>query len=62
MYSVILPRSPEEVRDALGEVERIMGYGSANFTRSLIEAYRCLAEDEVREENMQQVRQFGERM
>jgi len=52
--------SPAEVRAVLDEVERLMGYGSANFTRSLVETYRRLAESEPQEAELQQVRQFGE--
>ncbi|MBV9616742.1 MAG: HAD hydrolase-like protein [Ktedonobacteraceae bacterium] len=52
----------EEVRAVVDDVERLMGYGSANFTRSLIETYRRLAEKEVRDEDVQQVRQFGEQI
>ena len=44
----------------LDEVERLMGYGVANFTSSLVETYRRLTEKELREEDVQQVRQFGE--
>ncbi len=54
--------SSEEIRCVLDEVERVMGYGSANFTKSLIETYRRVAETDVREEDVQQVRQFGERI
>jgi putative hydrolase of the HAD superfamily len=50
----------EEVRAVLDEVERLMGYGAANFTRSLVETYRRLAEKDLRDEDVQQVRQFGE--
>jgi putative hydrolase of the HAD superfamily len=50
----------EEVRKVLDEVERLMGYGAANFTRSLVETYRRLAEKELRDEDLRQVRQFGE--
>jgi len=50
----------EEVRAVLDEVERLMGYGSANFTRSLVETYRRLAENDLQDEDIQQVRQFGE--
>jgi putative hydrolase of the HAD superfamily len=50
----------EEVQVVLDEVERLMGYGSVNFTRSLIETYRRLAEREVQEEDIQQIWQFGE--
>ncbi len=34
--------SREEVRAVLDEIERLMGYGSANFTKSLVETYRRL--------------------
>ncbi len=54
--------SHEEVRAVIDEIEHIMGYGSANFTRSLVEAYRRLAEKDVRDEDLQQVRQFGEQL
>lgn len=50
----------EEVRAVLDGVERLMGYGVANFTSSLVETYRRLTERELREEDFQQVRQFGE--
>jgi len=53
-------RTREEVRAVLDEVERLMGYGVANFTSSLVETYRRLTEKELREEDVQQVRQFGE--
>jgi putative hydrolase of the HAD superfamily len=33
---------PAEVRAVLNEIEHEMGYGSANFTRSLLETYRRL--------------------
>jgi putative hydrolase of the HAD superfamily len=54
--------TPEEVRAVLDDVERLMGYGSANFTRSLVETYRRLAEGELQDEDVQQVRQFGEQI
>jgi len=54
--------TPEEVRAVLDDVERLMGYGSVNFTRSLIETYRCLAEKDLQDEDVQQVRQFGEQI
>lgn len=50
----------KEVRVVLDEVERLMGYGSANFTRSLIETYRRLAEKDIQNEDIHQIRQFGE--
>src|SRR5207248_9505518 len=52
--------SREEVRAVLDEVERLMGYGSANFTKSLAETYRRLAEKDLKEEDIAQVRGFGE--
>jgi putative hydrolase of the HAD superfamily len=54
--------SPEEVRAVLDDVERLMGYGSVNFTRSLVETYRRLAERDLQDEDVQQVRQFGEQI
>jgi putative hydrolase of the HAD superfamily len=54
--------SREEVRAVLDEVERLMGYGSANFTKSLVETYRRLAEKDLQDEDVQQVRQFGEQI
>ena len=52
----------EEVRAVLDEVERLMGYGSANFTKSLVETYRRLAEKDYQEEDLEQVRRFGEQI
>lgn len=52
--------SPEEVRAVLDDVERLMGYGSINFTKSLVETYRRLAEKDLEDADVQQVRQFGE--
>ncbi len=52
--------SREEVRAVLDDVERLMGYGSVNFSRSLVETYRRLAEKDLHEEDVRQVRQFGE--
>lgn len=54
--------TPEEVRAVLDDVERLMGYGLVNFTRSLVETYRRLAEKDLQDEDIQQVRQFGEQM
>jgi putative hydrolase of the HAD superfamily len=54
--------SAMEVRAVLDETERLMGYGSANFTRSLEETYRRLAETDIRDEDVRQVRQFGEQL
>src|SRR5919109_2873681 len=52
--------SPAEVRAVLDTVERLMGYGSANFTKSLVETYRRLAEKDLNDADVQQVRQFGD--
>lgn len=52
----------EEVRVVIDEMERTMGYGSVNFTRSLIETYRRLAEKDIRDEDIQRVREFGEQI
>jgi putative hydrolase of the HAD superfamily len=51
-----------EVRAVLDEVERLMGYGSANFTKSLVETYRRLAEKDLQEGDLEKVRSFGERI
>jgi putative hydrolase of the HAD superfamily len=52
----------EEVRAVLDEVERLMGYGSANFTKSLVATHRRLAEKDLQDEDIEQVRQFGEQI
>src|ERR1700686_43307 len=54
--------TPEEVRAVLDDVERLMGYGSVNFTRSLVEVYRRLAERDLQDEDVEQVRRFGEQI
>ena len=54
--------SHAEVQAVLDEAEHIMGYGSVNFTKSLIETYHRLAEKDIREEDIQQVRRFGEQI
>jgi putative hydrolase of the HAD superfamily len=48
------------VRAVLNEIEHDMGYGSANFTRSLLETYHRLAEHTLTDEDLAQVRSFGE--
>ena len=52
----------EEIRLVLDDVERLMGYGSANFTKALVETYRRLAEGDLQDADVQQVRRFGERI
>jgi putative hydrolase of the HAD superfamily len=54
--------TPSEVRAVIDEFERLMGYGSANFTNSLVETYRRLAENDLRDEDILRVRQFGEQI
>jgi putative hydrolase of the HAD superfamily len=54
--------SHEEVQAVLDGVERLMGYGSTNFTKSLVETYRRLAEKDLYEEDIEQVRRFGEQI
>ena len=54
--------SREEVRSVLDEVERLMGYGTVNFTKSMVETYRRLAEKDPQEEDIEQVRRFGEQI
>ena len=54
--------SGDEVRAVLDDVERLMGYGSANYSRSLVETFKRLAERDVSDADIEQVRQFGERI
>jgi putative hydrolase of the HAD superfamily len=51
---------PAEIRAVLNEIEHGMGYGSVNFTKSLLETYRRLAERVVNDEDLALVRRFGE--
>ncbi len=50
---------PHEVRAVLDEIEMTQGYGSASFARSLEETYRQLAEREVSNEDLEQIRNFA---
>lgn len=52
----------EEVRAVLDEIEMTQGYGAANFAKSLQETYRQLAERDVRDEDLERVRRFGEQI
>ena len=58
--------SPQQVRDVLDEMElaniQIHGYGSLNFGRNLRQCYQHLAERDVREEDLQRVLSFAERI
>ena len=53
---------PEEVRAVLDEIEMTQGYGAENFAKSLQETYRQLAERDVRAEDLDRVRRFGEQI
>jgi putative hydrolase of the HAD superfamily len=53
---------PEEVRAVLDEIEMTQGYGAANFAKSLQETYLQLAERDVRDEDLERVRRFGEQI
>jgi putative hydrolase of the HAD superfamily len=58
--------SPSEVRDSLDEIEKanagIHGYGSLKFGRNLRQTYEHLAERDVREEDLEIVMGFAERI
>jgi putative hydrolase of the HAD superfamily len=58
--------APAEVRAVLDEIEdattKIHGYGSLNFARNLRECYRHLAEGDVRDEDIETVMGFAERI
>lgn len=49
----------DEVRAFLDEVERGKGYGTAVFTNNLVETYRRLAEKELTDADIDQVRRIG---
>ncbi len=57
---------PVEVRAVLDAIEhennRIHGYGSLNFGRNLVECYRRLAGPPVRQQDLDRVRGFAERI
>jgi len=56
----------DQIRAVLDEIEiannQIHGYGSANFARNLGECYRRLAERAIRPDDLERVREFGERL
>ena len=58
--------TPAEVREVLNEIElvnaRIHGYGSLNFGRNLQQAYRHLAEREIRAEDLEHVLSLASRI
>src|ERR1700689_2853220 len=58
--------TPHAVREVLNEIElansRIHGYGSKNFGRNLQQAYRHLAEREIRAEDLAHIMSLAERI
>jgi len=58
--------TPAQVRDVLNEIElvnaKVHGYGSKNFGRNLQEAYRHLAEREIRRGDLEHVMALAERI
>ena len=55
--------SPAHIRGVLDEIEianiKIHGYGSVNFARNLSECYRCLAERDISERDLQAVKEYA---
>ena len=58
--------SPTHIREILNEIElanvQLHGYGSRNFGRNLQEAYRRLAEREIRRDDLDHVMSLAERI
>ena len=58
--------TPAQVREVLNEIElvnaRIHGYGARNFGRNLQQAYRRLAQREIRPDDLQHVMSLAERI
>jgi putative hydrolase of the HAD superfamily len=58
--------TPVQVRDVLNEIElvnaKIHGYGARNFGRNLQQAYRHLAEEEIRPDDLAHVMSLAERI
>ncbi len=58
--------SPAQIRDILNEIElvnsAIHGYGSINFGRNLQQAFRHLAEREIRDDDLVKVMSLAERI
>jgi putative hydrolase of the HAD superfamily len=53
--------SHEQVQVIIDEAERTgFGYGSASYTKVLVQVYRQLAEGEIQDEDIAQVQRFGE--
>src|SRR5581483_5121241 len=58
--------SPPEVRAILDEIEianiKVHGYGSLSFGRNLRQCYQRLAEREIRDEDLETVTRFAQRI
>jgi putative hydrolase of the HAD superfamily len=58
--------SPAQIRDILNEIElvnsKLHGYGAVNFGRNLQQAYRHLAQREIRESDLTHVMSLAERI
>jgi len=58
--------TPQQVRDVLNEIELVnaksQGYGSMKFGRNLQQAYRHLAEREIREDDLRHVLSLAEKI
>jgi putative hydrolase of the HAD superfamily len=58
--------TPAQVRDVLNEIElvnaKIHGYGAVNFGRNLQQAYRHLAQREIRDRDLAQIMSLAERI
>ena len=54
--------TPDEVQALLNDVERQMGYGFANFTKSLIAVYQQLSERPISDADIEQIQLFGTRL
>ncbi len=58
--------TPQQVRDVLDEIElanaKTYGYGTLNFARNLVQCYQHLAERQVGDEDLEQVKGFAVRI
>jgi putative hydrolase of the HAD superfamily len=53
--------SADEVQVVIDEAERTgLGYGSASYTKVLVQVYRQLAEGEIHDSDIERIQQFGE--
>src|SRR5262249_5054902 len=58
--------TPKQVRDVLDEIELVNakthGYGTLNFARNLVQCYQHLAERDVCDDDLEQVKSFAVRI